>query len=318
MLNLSKELENAKTVGISGHIRPDGDCIGSTMGLYLYLKKNRPELDVHVFLEKPAPEFDCIKDIDVIEKAEECNTVFDLFFAIDCSKDRLGEAERLFDMAAHTVNIDHHISNPGTGDYNYIDADASSASELVYDLCDLELMDVEIAKALYIGIIHDTGVLQYSCTSPKTLEAVAKLIAFGFDFPAIIQETFYQKTFVQTHIMGRALVESFLVMDGKVAVGRVDRNVMDFYCAEPHDLDAIVNQLKNIKGVEVAIFMYQLATMEYKVSLRSNGLIDVAKIASGFGGGGHVRAAGCTLSGNFYDVVNNITSRIDAQFKELK
>ncbi len=313
MVNLNKELENAKTIGISGHIRPDGDCIGSTMGLYLYLKKTKPESDVRIFLEPVADIFSCIKDIDAIENAKNCDEAFDVFFCLDCGKERLGTAEKLFDKAKCTINIDHHVSNPGTGNFNYIVPDASSASELVYDLLSKENLDVEIAKALYIGIIHDTGVMQYSNTSPKTLKIVAELIEYGFDFPKLIEETFYEKTYLQTQILGRALLESFTVMDGRVSVAAIDRKTMDFYGVTTHDLDGIVNQLKNIKGVDVAIFMYQLPTLQYKVSLRSNGTVDVSRISGYFGGGGHVRAAGCTIDGSFYDVVNNITGQIESQ-----
>ena len=314
MINLSKELDNAKTIGISGHIRPDGDCIGSTMGLYLYIKKKRPEVDVRIFLEKPADIFNCIKNIDAIEDAKDCDTKFDVFFAVDCGKDRLGDAEKLFDNAGRTINIDHHVSNPGTGNYNYVDPNASSPSELVYDLLDKDLIDEDIAKALYIGIIHDTGVFQYSNTSPKTLRTAAELVSFGFDFPKLIEETFYEKTYLQTQIMGRALLESMLIMDGRVAVSQVDKKMMDFYRVTSKDFEGIVNQLRNIKGVEVAVFMYETGTLEYKVSLRSGGVINVAKIAEYFGGGGHVRAAGCNINGNFHDVVNNITAQIEAQY----
>ena len=318
MINLSKELDSAKTIGISGHIRPDGDCIGSTMGLFLYIKKKRPDVTVRIFLEEPADIFNCIKNIDAIEDAKNCDEEFDVFFAVDCGKDRLGDAEKLFDSAKRTINIDHHISNPGTGDYNYVDPNASSASELVYDLLDKDLIDEDIAKALYIGIIHDTGVFQYSNTSPKTLRTAAELVSFGFDFPKLIEETFYEKTYLQTQIMGRALLESMLIMDGRVAVSQVDKKMMDFYRVTSKDFEGIVNQLRNIKGVEVAVFMYETGTMEYKVSLRSGGVIDVAKIAGYFGGGGHVRAAGCNINGNFHDVVNNITAQIEAQYGSKK
>lgn len=317
MINLTRELKNAVKIGISGHIRPDGDCIGSTMGLYLYLKKKRPDAEVRIFLEKPAEIFDCIKNIDAIEDAKDCDEVFDVFFAVDCGKDRLGDAEKLFDSAKSTINIDHHITNPGTGNYNYVDPKASSASELVYDLLDRDYIDEEIAKALYIGIIHDTGVFQYSNTSKKTLNIAGELIEYGFDFPKLIEETFYEKTYLQTQIMGRALLESMLLMDGRVAVSQVDKKMMDFYRVTSKDFEGIVNQLRNIKGVEVAIFMYETGTLEYKVSLRSGGVIDVAKIAGYFGGGGHVRAAGCNINGNFHDVVNNITALIEAQYREL-
>lgn len=316
MLNLSKELENAKTIGISGHIRPDGDCVGSTMGLFLYIKKTKPEADVHIFLEEPSEVFYCIKDVELIEDADKCSDCFDMFFAVDCGKERLGAAERLFDEAKCTINIDHHVSNPGTGHYNYIVPDASSASELVFDLLNKDLLDEDIAKALYIGIIHDCGVMQYSNTSPKTLRVVADLISYGFDFPKLIDETFYEKTFAQTKVMGKVLEESFLCLEGKVSVGICDVKTMEEYGVKPKDLDGIVNQLRTVKGVEVAMFMYQLPTLEYKVSLRSNGKVDVAKIAKSFDGGGHVRAAGCTLAGDADSVVKSVTALINEQIKD--
>lgn len=202
---------------------------------------------------------------------------------------------------------------------NDIVPDASSASELVYNaISDKSLLDKEIAKALYIGIIHDTGVFQYSNTSPATLKAAADLISYGFDFPRLIDETFYEKTYVQNQILGRALLESIMFMDGRCVVSMIDRKTMKFYRARPEDLDGIVNQLRNTKGVECAIFMYQTDTLEYKVSLRSNGKVDVAKVAGFFGGGGHVRAAGVTMQGTFYDIINNLSARIEMQLKDKK
>lgn len=314
-MNIYEEVKNAATIGISGHVRPDGDCIGSAMGLYLYLKKACPEADVQVMLEKPAGIFNCIKGIDEIHTdfATEVDT-FDVFIVVDADKSRIGEAEKYFDKAKRTINIDHHVSNSGSGDVNYIVPGASSASELVYNVIgDKSLLDVEIAKALYIGIIHDTGVFQYSNTSPETLKAAAELIAYGFDFSRLIDETFYEKTYVQNQILGRALLESILFMNGKCVVSMVDKKTMNFYRVEPHDLEGIVSQLRNTKGVECAIFMYQVDTLEYKVSLRSNGKVDVAKVAAFFGGGGHVKAAGVTMQGTFHDIVNNLSAQIAQQ-----
>ena len=99
MMNLTDELKGIKSVAVSGHIRPDGDCVGSTMAVYLYLRKNMPDIDTHIYLEKPADIFDVIKDIDKIEPAEDVNREFDAFICIDCSKDRLGAAEKIFDKA---------------------------------------------------------------------------------------------------------------------------------------------------------------------------------------------------------------------------
>ena len=113
--------------------------------------------------------------------------------------------------------------------------------------------------------------------------------------------------------MGRALLESIVFMDGKCIVSMVDKKTMAFYNADSHDLDGIVSQMRNTKGVECAIFMYQTGVLEYKVSLRSNGAVDVAKVASYFGGGGHVRAAGVTMQGTFHDIVNNLSAQIEMQ-----
>ena len=112
-------------------------------------------------------------------------------------------------------------------------------------------------------MIHDTGVFQYSNTTPATLEKAAKLISYGFDFPRLIEETFYQKTYLQSQIMGRALMESVRFMDGQCIVSVIDRKTMDFYQVDSKDLEGIVNQLRNIKGVHCAIFMYETAPLEY-------------------------------------------------------
>jgi phosphoesterase RecJ-like protein len=179
-----------------------------------------------------------------------------------------------------------------------------------------QYVDEDIAKAIYIGIIHDTGIFQYSNTSPNTLRIAAELIEYGFDFPTIIDETFYEKTYTQNQLLGRALLESILFMDGRCIVSCIDKKTLDFYNASAKDLEGIVSQLRIIKGVECAVFMYEIGTLEYKVSLRSCKYIDVAKVGSYFGGGGHVRAAGCTMNGTFYDVINNISAQLELQFLE--
>lgn len=316
-MNLFEEVKDARTIGIGGHVRPDGDCVGAVMGLYLYLKKICPGAEIEVLLEKPADIFSCIRGVNEIHTDFTTQVEnFDVFFALDTAKDRLGEGEKYFDGAKKKINIDHHVSNGGSGDVNYIMPGASSTSELVYDLIeDKSALDEEIAKALYIGIIHDTGVFQYSNTSPSTLKAAAELISYGLDFSRLIEETFYEKTYIQNQILGRALLESILFMNGKCVVSMLDKRTMNFYQAQPHDLDGIVSQLRNTKGVECAIFMYQTDVMEYKVSLRSGGGVDVAKVAEFFGGGGHARATGATMRGTFHDIVNNLSDRIVAQMK---
>lgn len=190
-MRIIDEVQNAASIAISGHIRPDGDCVGSVMGLYLYLKKELPGAEVDVFLDKPAEIFECISHLEDIKSGINTNKIYDVFIALDCADDRLGDARPLFENAGKRINIDHHISNPGCGDVRIVEADRSSTAELLYDLMDPAKIDREVAIALYIGIIHDTGVLRYSNTSPRTLQIVSELIKFEFDFSDIIQKTFY-------------------------------------------------------------------------------------------------------------------------------
>ena len=271
-------------------------------------------MDVDVYLESIPPAFKFMKNSDKIHLDCESDKVYDLFFSLDCgAKDRLGKAAKYLDSAKKSICIDHHVSNPGCGDELYIVPDASSACELVYDTLDPSKIDVEIAKALYTGMVTDTGVFKYNNTSPKTMRVAAELISYGFDFGSLIDHVFYEKTYVQNQILGRALLESILLMDGRCIVSVVSKQTMEFYGVASNDLDGIVNQLLLTIGVDCAIFMYELAPLEYKVSLRSNGAVNVSEVAQMFGGGGHVRAAGCTVSGTYHDVINNLTKYIQKQ-----
>ena len=135
----------------------------------------------------------------------------------------------------------------------------------------------------------------------------------GIPFTSIIDNTFYTKTYVQNQILGRALLESVLFFDEKCIFSVVTQREMDFYNISYKDLDGIVEQLRITKGVECAIFMYETGEMEFKVSMRSNEIVDVSAIATYFGGGGHIRAAGFNMKGTLYDVINNISEQLAKQ-----
>ena len=319
MIRLKNELANVKTVAISGHIRPDGDCIGSCLGVWNYIQDNYPDIQADVYLEQIVPKFRFLKGADLVKTdcSEERN--YDLFISLDASdRERLGEAVKYLDTAKRSVCVDHHITNPGFADENWIVADASSASELAWEIMEEEKISKHTAEALYMGIAHDTGVFQYSNTSPKNMQIAGSLIAKGINFSQIVDNTFYKKTYIQNQILGRALVESILLLDGRIIVGRVRQKDMEFYGAIPADLDGIVSQLRVTDGVEVAIFLYETGNHQYKVSLRSNGQVDVSAVCAYFGGGGHVKAAGCTMYGTVYDVINNLTLHIEKQLEQLQ
>lgn len=320
MNNIASELNHVKTVAIAGHVRPDGDCVGSSMGMYLYIKKNFPHItDVDVYLEAIPNSYRFLQGTDEIHHTCDKNMEYDLFISLDCGdKGRLGDAAAYFETAKRRMCIDHHISNSGFADVDYIVPEASSTSELVYDVLDKDKITKEIAEALYMGIAHDTGVFQYNCTSPKTMRAAADLMDKGIDFSGILDDTYYKKSYVQNQILGRALLESIMVLSGQCIISAIRQKDMVFYGVEPKDLDGIVSQLRNTKGVEVAIFIYETGIQEFKVSMRSNGIVDVSKVGAYFGGGGHVRAAGCTMQGTMHDVLNNLTKHIEKQLLQEK
>lgn len=317
MENIKEVLNSVTTLAIAGHTRPDGDCVGSCMALYLYIKKNFPDIQADVYLESPKDIFSYIECFDEIKTEKDGEKIYDLFISCDASSiDRLAVAADYFETAKKTVCIDHHVSNTGFAEINHVCGDVSSASEVLYGLLEPEKVDCAIATAIYTGMIHDTGVFQYSSTTPDTMRIAGELMKTGFDFNKIIDESFYQKSYLQNQVMGRVLAESIMVLDGKCIVGWIKQRDMKFYGVDGKDLDGIVNQLRLTAGVDVALFLYELETQKFKVSMRSNGAVDVSKIAVFFGGGGHVRAAGCELSGSVYDVINNITAEIERQLQK--
>lgn len=314
---LSDILKDVKSVGITGHIRPDGDCTGAVLALYNYIVENMPETDVDLYLEQPGSEFYYLKNIDKIKNTPE-DKKYDVFFVLDCSSlDRIEPFISCFNNASKTVCIDHHVSNTGFTDLSKIEPQASSACEVLYGTMDADKISRNVAECIYTGIIHDTGVFKYSCTSKKTMEIAGEMMEKGIDYSDIIDNTFYKKTYVQNQILGRALLESVLFYDGKCIFTTVTMDEMEFYGVTGRELGGIVEQLRLTDGVEVAIFLYQTGEEEYKVSLRSKKKIDVAAIATQFGGGGHVRAAGYTAKGSVYQIINSIGELIEKQYNAM-
>lgn len=313
-ISLTEILRGKRNVALGGHIRPDGDCIGSCMGLYLYLKEQFPAIQADIYLQPVADCYKSIGDTKVLRHEIDEKKVYDLFICLDCGDiQRLGFSAPLFENAKQTLCIDHHVSNEAFADENYIVPDASSTSELVYRILDPDKISKACAEALYMGIVHDTGVFQYSCTSPETMEAAAELMRKGINSSEIIEKTYYEKTYIQNQILGKALLESMLILDKRVIVSYVSRRSLEFFEAAPSDLEGIVSQLRQTKGVEAAMFLYETEPQTYKVSLRSKESVDVSVIAKIFGGGGHARAAGFTMKGTVHDVINNVNRQIVLQ-----
>lgn len=192
MKKISEVLQNAQTVAIAGHIRPDGDCVGSCMALKLYLEEIFPELQtVDVYLEEIPASYHILQGTDTIRHSCAEDKEYDLFIALDCAdKQRLGAAAKYLDTAKRSICYDHHISNKGFAQENEIFPDSSSTSEVIYHVMEDEKISKAVAEALYMGLVHDTGAFQYSCTAPETLEIAANLLRKGVNGNYIIDTTF--------------------------------------------------------------------------------------------------------------------------------
>jgi phosphoesterase RecJ-like protein len=317
MSKLIQAIEKAQTIGISGHRRPDGDCVGSCLGLYNYIRDVYPEKEVTIYLESIKPEFRFLRYADTIDHSLTGKKEMDLFFVLDCAdEERLDDYGIYLKKAKEIFCVDHHISNQGFGDTCIVAADASATCEALFEMLDYDKISKSCAEALYMGIVHDTGVFKHTNTTQKTMHIAGDLIAKGLNTSHIIDDTFYRKSYAQNQILGRALIESIQLLDGKILFSVINKAMLKFYGVSGADLDGIIDQLRMTEGVECAILIYEIGLHKYKVSMRSNDYVDVSRVASGFGGGGHIRAAGCTMMGLPRDVINNLTLPISKQMAE--
>ena len=178
------------------------------MATYNYIRKNFPNVDVKVYLEFVDDKFKLIKNVDKIVTSGYDGTVYDLFITMDCADlERLGFNKPFFDSAKRTACVDHHVSNQGYADFNYILPDASSTCEVLFDLLEEESIDKDVAEALYMGVAHDSGCFRYNSTSPNTMMVAAKMMEKGIDINNILEETYYKKTYEQQQITGRILLK---------------------------------------------------------------------------------------------------------------
>lgn len=251
VIKLDDILKGKSTVALGGHIRPDGDCVGSVLSVYNYIKLYYPEISVDAYLEPIPNKFKFILNSAELKEPEESDRVYDLFICLDCSDiKRLGPSGKMFQNAKETFCIDHHLSNESFADHNYIVPDESSTCELVFNSMDEEKINTDIATSLYVGIIHDTGVFRYDCTHFSTMVIAGKLMGKGVDFPNIIDKTFFMKTFNQNKVTGCALEKAKLYCDGKIVASYITMEEMKKYDVLPKHLDGIVSELRDTKDAE--------------------------------------------------------------------
>lgn len=323
MHNLEEQISQVQKAVIAGHVKPDGDCVGSCLAVYNYLKDYHPAMDVKLFLEPIPNIFKFLSRSDEIqeltEKTNNSNQEkFDLMIVLDCGDTRrLGPAAKFLKKSKRVICIDHHISNDGFGDDSYIYPNASSTSELVFDLLEKERITKQIAECIYVGIVHDTGIFQYSCTSSKTMRTAGFLMDTGIDFSRIVDKTYMEKTYEQNQILAVAIQKSKLHLDGRCISSIITKQDMEACGALPKHLEGIVSHLRSTKGVIASVLFYPKDGGGYKISMRSSSdAVNVAQIAVKFGGGGHIRAAGASTNNDPEQCLDMIVGQIKEQLEQ--
>lgn len=278
----------ADNLVITTHVNPDGDALGSSLALYQMLIKLGKNVDV--VIDDDIPEaFSFLPDIEAIQKPEKASYPADYLIMLDVSKDRIGQV--LDKCQAPIINIDHHRTNDGEADFLYLDAERAATAEIIYQLAQ-ELAvtpDAAVALCIYTGISTDTGNFRFSNTSAFTLRAAGDMVEAGAK-PNIVSEALEKRSFKEVLDRAKAMETIEMSMDGRVAGIYIDNALYEAL----DTTEGFIDGVRIIDGVDVAILMKEVEAGRCRVSMRSKG-VDVSSIATEFGGGGHIRAAGCTI-----------------------
>lgn len=284
-------------ITLIAHVSPDGDTLGSLCALRLALLAM--DKRVQSVCEGDVPRiYRFLNGAGSLIKPEAARRTA-AAIAIDCADEgRMGSAASIFALAEHTASLDHHVTNPRFAQYNAIDHKASAAAEVVKKL--IELLDTDftkdIATSLLCGIITDTGCFAYSNTTSGAMHAAAELLAHGADNALINRAVYRSAPVTKRRMLGMGLIKA--EFDDKMAVCVLTLDDFKRFGARDEDCEGIIDQLRDVENIEIAMLMREKEPGTYKVSLRAKEYADVCAVAERFGGGGHKLAAGCTLRGD--------------------
>lgn len=306
-----EQIKNADKIAIMAHENPDGDAIGSCLGMYMALKNTGKDVDVII------PEYARIFDFmpNITESIREGRKNYDLVISLDCaSQKRLADPTKAFENAKTTIAIDHHVVNSMYADYNYVDPVAPACCQILIKVLrywNLEI-DKNIGTCLLAGLITDTGGFAYEGVTSETFEMVAWLLDKGINISSIYKRVFQTKSKTSFELSKIATSRINFYEDGKIAFTYITKEDEEKCGAEIGDYEGCVEIGRDIEGVEVSIFLRETDFGGYKVSMRSNKYVNVSDICLMFGGGGHIKAAGCTINNA---TIDQIRDKLIAQTK---
>lgn len=283
------KINDAQSIIIAPHVNPDCDGLGSTLGLYHALIKKGHK--VRIFVDDDIPEaYHILPGWEIFERPVQKIDNVDLFIVLDAEPERTGRVREITD--APILNFDHHRSNTKTADFLYLAPERAATGEIIYELLtalDVE-MDHDIAMSIYTAIATDCGFFRYSNTTAFTMYTAGKLLEYGVK-PNLISEALEEKKYADLKTMADVIYSIELHNGGAIAVASADKAVME----KCDSTEGFIDCVRIIKGVDVAVLVKYADEALTRVSMRSK-KTDVAAVAENLGGGGHIRAAGCSLN----------------------
>ena len=310
-----------KKIGITYHVSPDGDAVGSVLALLNALRSLNKECYV-ISKDSVSDNLKYLKGSDEITgDITEAKDETDIIVVLDCGNlDRV--SANLEEFTGKIINIDHHLSNDKYGDINYIDSKAAATAEIIFELVNIMGIDFsienditkDIGTCIYTSIVTDTGGFRHSNVTDRTHNICSTLKKINVNNTFIYQSLFDNKEFNRIKIIGKALSKMELILGGKVALIELNKTFADEFGGEIGDTSDIISYGLQIKGVEVTLLLKEVED-GVKASLRAKSYVDVRKIAEVFGGGGHVRASGIKIKNVSmeeakYEILNEIQKEL--------
>ena len=313
-------LRECSRIGIIAHIFPDGDALGSCLALGQAMEALGKSVDLYCEQEPPAL-YRFLSGIHRFKKPQAPFQPYDLIVAVDCSDiGRMGTAAAVFHSCPRTLNIDHHGSNPGYAAVNWVDPSRAAAGEMIYDL--LQALSIplsnDMGEALYTALVSDTGSFQYQSTTPRTLRIAAELLELGLSVDDLTTRLFRTLTISRIKLLSKTLMTLETFAGGRAALLTVTQEMLDSAGAEDGDMENLVNYAKDIEGVELGLLLKETAEGTAKVSYRTKEALNAAELAAAFGGGGHPRAAGASMSMDLASARSALLDSINGPLEGLK
>jgi phosphoesterase RecJ-like protein len=297
---------------IACHENPEGDAIGSELALALALRKTGKTATVLNADPVPA-NLAFLPGADSVVHDED-GAGYDVAVVVDCgSLERTGRVQSEMRKPPVLVNIDHHRTNGGCGDFCLIDPEAAATGMLVYRiLSDMGVeIDYDVAVNIYVAVLTDTGSFHYTNTSPEAFHIAGEMIRRGIDPWAVAEQVYETQSLDRLRLLGRVLGSLETAAGGKIAAITTMKKDLAEFSARKDFLEGFINYPRSVVGVEVAVSFREEGDGEFRVSFRSKGRVDVSAVAQAFAGGGHRNAAGCTLRGTLADVKRTIFAALE-------